>query len=1283
MVHKSFHLLRTNPALTTNLKIVVSSDYEIYLESIESDRFLNQDRFKSFKLTKDDLLNVAIPKFFKNVPEEIAFSVKYDNDQDIMYKSFDKQIDSLYLSGSRTVKDTRHSEEFEYFAPLHVNTSNMPSNFIVFRLDGPGKTDINAANFNTSVIDNLKVVSLFDMFNSNVGRFMDNNFKNKYFPKSALELDFREFEFSKWNGIDYINGGYSSKSFFLNDTFKNELPFYEFDKVITDGYKVNSIIYPNIINLTFLFDDTPATPESLKKYSINRYLGFYLNSLDLIKTITPFKTYQLVSGGEISNNIFYNSTTSEGYDPIEGGWKEGKNYFVWNNNKFHYLTRTLTGVNTYEYKIISNYVFDTNANALENTDLFNTINTQPNTIVTTYNTIKERTELTLSDGASFISTLPLSEFNKGDVHIIEINKTYNVLKYDSVDNMFYINTDYRIESNTDKIKYWINGEDSEYTVELDLHLNSKQSPPPIFKIYRLNFTDVSDFDNAVKDTKFAGYEYEDLDNSNGIYTTSEGKFYQNDYQENLFEPELITDFPVSSEYIANDEYFAFDKNDNLTQLWRKNPILCKWAFTGSISHNDYPYRINNQISNIDIYNRMPDPKLLDLKRSSNNLDYFYTSGLPTNNYTNHSLHIREEFFDFSKYINEPYDYFSYVFEDENITNDGTTDFYNNTYKYSVFNNGDSLEASSCVFRGSKFKIYDVDNILKDGDNIKELSLKESSKYNNYKLSILYGEKRFDSTNNYTLFTGVEPNIGDSGIDVYVNHKHENVLIHIYVNSDLNLTDTFEKERDLLYNTTNIINANTLNAKYLIFSEFINIMNSINSKGNFDNYLTYWVIEEDGSFDYAQNYNKLAYNSQNIPPFYISIDYPDSFNVNLESLKINSIEGPALETFQNSIYPNKQPLARRFIYDKMDRLTKNIDSRGIFNDTVSINRFRGQYSPIFNIIELFKTHDGISDTPDGNYIFNTNLQNFGICKEQKMSKVNRFENILKLKNERNIPSLYPMIDEFGYFLNDMFIFKSTWDNNYYKEVENNTIIDPTPLNNTKVSYLQNEFKYTPIDGTFNMKEQKSFFGSKGMDIEDIITISEKSITFNENPTSKEQTTLGTGESINLDYNFNTLKNIKHTINQKKLQTDLERSEITKWTLDIDVNTLLEDYLFASIKSARSFIDVSNINTSSNNVDLAIKNYIASNLLDRYEIDRIDFYVQYFSIENDPSLKMYDPLYDLTVKQNKNSNIGNAQLTTDITMTKSIENSNIILEYTQVKNSLDYKFNYYFDIIFKRS
>jgi len=65
---------------------------------------------------------------------------------------------------------------------------------------------------------------------------------------------------------------------------------------------------------------------------------------------------------------------------------------------------------------------------------------------------------------------------------------------------------------------------------------------------------------------------------------------------------------------------------------------------------------------------------------------------------------------------------------------------------------------------------------------------------------------------------------------------------------------------------------------------------------------------------------------------------------------------------------------------------------------------------------------------GNYKFDTDLTNFGLMLERRVSKINRVGSVLKLQKN----SIYPMLDEFGYTFMDFFIFRSTWDQDYHFE-----------------------------------------------------------------------------------------------------------------------------------------------------------------------------------------------------------------------------------------------------------
>ena len=80
------------------------------------------------------------------------------------------------------------------------------------------------------------------------------------------------------------------------------------ETLIMNGFKNNGIIYPNIINFSFMFNDTPATKSNLRKWSINRYLGFYMDDVVKHTSVTPFINVELKPGITIGedNVLFLN-----------------------------------------------------------------------------------------------------------------------------------------------------------------------------------------------------------------------------------------------------------------------------------------------------------------------------------------------------------------------------------------------------------------------------------------------------------------------------------------------------------------------------------------------------------------------------------------------------------------------------------------------------------------------------------------------------------------------------------------------------------------------------------------------------------------------------------------------------------------------------------------------------------------------------------------------------------------------------------------------------------------
>jgi hypothetical protein len=68
---------------------------------------------------------------------------------------------------------------------------------------------------------------------------------------------------------------------------------------------------------------------------------------------------------------------------------------------------------------------------------------------------------------------------------------------------------------------------------------------------------------------------------------------------------------LSSEYTANYETFKIVSGE-LSDIWRKNSIYCRWGFQNSLSANDYPYLLNNSLVFED-YNRTVNASYLILR----------------------------------------------------------------------------------------------------------------------------------------------------------------------------------------------------------------------------------------------------------------------------------------------------------------------------------------------------------------------------------------------------------------------------------------------------------------------------------------------------------------------------------------------------------------------------------------------------------------------------------------------------------------------------------------------
>ena len=207
----------------------------------------------------------------------------------------------------------------------------------------------------------------------------------------------------------------------------------------------------------------------------------------------------------------------------------------------------------------------------------------------------------------------------------------------------------------------------------------------------------------------------------------------------------------------------------------------------------------------------------------------------------------------------------------------------------------------------------------------------------------------------------------------------------------------------------------------------------------------------------------------------------------------------------------------------------------------------------------------------------------------------------------------------------------------------------------------------------MIEESNFFSSKMLEIEDFIDIAKQDIIYYQKVTG-EQLDLAVETTLtSLVYSSSTDKLNNHTLVIDESQPVYQLSKNTRWILDIDLNTIFSDYIFATLKKYRTFEGLKNQMTLEKDVNVAMRKYISNNIRNRYKLTKVDLYVNYKDLRSQNLLKW------------KNS--WNSSLTEETKMKKvqsetASDESKIKIIFEQDKPSETYNFDYYFDISFEK-
>ncbi len=303
----SFALVRTNPKLTTNTKLMYNGK-KMYMESYASSPLLNRNQYKNVSVKQNSTYNKDIARFLMGSGER-AYGV-YKNFSDVAISdSYDNQFENFYWCGAEYIDSSFYDEEIGFVAPLYLR-EKLPNYFLIFRLDTPSNYNLNVDesgnrldsifDFKSDILDKAVLIKTFDLREGSVlGNYIHNYIDQEEFEfDKSMYVNFSNGEVTYY-GINKFNGVLEKKvENFENELIKKDNPVLKDDMWFTEGFERNNLIFPYIINIEYLFNDDKFGDT----YDFARYIGVYCNNIEFgeFKDFDELKQY-----GDTQNDAIY------------------------------------------------------------------------------------------------------------------------------------------------------------------------------------------------------------------------------------------------------------------------------------------------------------------------------------------------------------------------------------------------------------------------------------------------------------------------------------------------------------------------------------------------------------------------------------------------------------------------------------------------------------------------------------------------------------------------------------------------------------------------------------------------------------------------------------------------------------------------------------------------------------------------------------------------------------------------------------------------------------------
>ena len=316
---KSFALLRTNPKLTSNVKLIVDSAGDIFLGSFKSNKILSQVAYQKFAISEGGTFSFDVAKFYKNLPNTDKYSVWRKFSDITPYADYEYQYEDQYNFGASFNATKLYDEQYKILAPIWLD-KKVPGKFVVYRIknvDYDYDYSETVTGQNSRILELLSkatIIKTFDLSQkSKVGKYLHKHVSDKAIPVSPINFNFSQGGGTEFRGIDITKGGFASKKEFLFNDYiqKDSLEIYA-NKLISSGFERHGLISANLINLEFMFDDPNAI-----NYDIYRYFGIYVDEhVEGEFDVNYISNEGMISVDESSIKVNYN-LEGTGLQPVD------------------------------------------------------------------------------------------------------------------------------------------------------------------------------------------------------------------------------------------------------------------------------------------------------------------------------------------------------------------------------------------------------------------------------------------------------------------------------------------------------------------------------------------------------------------------------------------------------------------------------------------------------------------------------------------------------------------------------------------------------------------------------------------------------------------------------------------------------------------------------------------------------------------------------------------------------------------------------------------------------